>query len=151
MRISLILLPLLFLIGCTGSDDAAPAAEDDAPATTMEAEATPADFAGTWGLTATLEGAAEPVPVTIVGAEDGTFTMSLQEREPLAMEATMSGDSLVLVSPEYESVLRDGVMVSTRSAVVLVGERMTGELTATYRTSEGTEVVSGTIEGERGM
>jgi hypothetical protein len=34
---------------------------------------------------------------------------------------------------------------------VLVAGRMVGELTATYRTSEGTEVVSGTIEGDRGM
>jgi hypothetical protein len=151
MRASLILLSLLFPIGCAGGDDAAPAADADAPATTMEAAATPADFAGTWGLTAMLEGTAEPVPVTIVGTEDGTFTLSLQEREPLALEVSMAGDSLVLVSPEYESVLRDGVMVSTRSAVVLVAGRMVGELTATYRTSEGTEVVSGTIEGDRGM
>lgn len=151
MRVSLILPSLLFLIGCTGGDDAAPATEDEAPATTMEAEATPADFAGTWELTAMLEGTDEPVPVTIAGTEDGSFTMSLQERDPLPMEATMSGDSLVLVSPEYESVIQDGVMVSTRSAVVLVGERLVGELTATYRTPEGTEVVPGTIEGERGM
>jgi hypothetical protein len=151
MRAPLILLFLLVPIGCAGGDDAEPAAEDDAPATTMEAAVTPADFAGTWELTARLEGTAEPVPVTIVGTEDGTFTMSLQERELLTMEVTMSGDSLVLVSPEYESVLRDGVMVSTRSAAVLVGDRMVGEITATYRTSEGTEVVSGTMEGERGM
>ena len=67
----------------------------------------------------------------------------------MAVQVSMSGDSLVMMVPEYESVIRDGVMVSTRPAVVVDGDQMMGTLTATYRTAEGEEVVPGTITGSR--
>lgn len=150
MRTCTALIAVAFLAAC-GSGADAPA--DDAPmeeaAETMEAAPTMADFAGTWELTATLEGADAPVPVRIEGTADGAWTMYLQDREPMAAEAMMMGDSLVMQIAPYESVLRDGVMVSTRSAVVVDGDRMTGNLVATYQTPEGEEVVSGTMEGAR--
>lgn len=153
MRVPIYLFTFLLIAGCGGGEEAADAMPEEAP-TEMEMEVagpTLADFAGTWETTATLEGAPDPVPVTIEGTADGAFTMVLEGRDPMTLEASMSGDSLVLVSPEYESVIRDGVTVSTRTAAVMEDGRMTGKLVATYQTAEGTEEVSGTIEGTRGM
>ena len=152
MRVITCLFTLLLIAGCGGGEDASMADEmpEEAPAE-MEEGPTPADFAGTWTLETMLEGTPDPVPSTIEGTEDGTFTMMLEGREPMTMEASMSGDSLVLVSPEYESVIRDGVMVTVRTAAVAEDGRMMGKLLATYQTEEGTEEVTGTIEGTRGM
>jgi hypothetical protein len=52
--------------------------------------------------------------------------------------------------PEYESVIREGVTVSTRTAAVVDGDMMMGSLTATYLSADGTELVGGTMEGTRG-
>lgn len=151
MRVVICLFTLLLIAGCGGGEDASDAMPEEAPAE-MEMEGpTVADFAGTWTLETTLEGTPEPVPSTIEGTADGTFTMMLEGREPMTMEASMSGDSLVLVSPPYESVLRDGVMVTVRTAAVVENDRMMGKLLATYQTDEGTEEVTGTVEGSRGM
>jgi hypothetical protein len=59
------------------------------------------------------------------------------------------GDSLILDSAEYESILRAGVRVTTRTAVVRSGAELVGNLTATYKTSSGDEVVTGTIRSTR--
>lgn len=152
MRVPTCLFTLLLIAGCGGGEEApsSDAMPEEAPPE-MEMGPTLADFAGTWTLETTLEGTPEPVPSTIEGTADGTFTMMLEGRDPMTMEASMSGDSLVLVSPEYESVLRDGVVVTVRTAAVAEDGRMTGKLLATYQTAEGTEEVTGTVEGTRGM
>lgn len=143
MRKIATLLTLAFLAACGGGEDAA-------PAETMEAAPSMADFTGTWTLTANLEGTPDPVPVTIEGTADGTFIMTLPDRDPMTAQVSMSGDSLVMILPPYESVIRDGVMVSTRSAVVVDGDQMMGTLVATYQGPEGEETVPGTIAGSRG-
>ena len=149
------LLVLATMTACGGAKDATkdttaavtPAA---APATAATAAAkTPADFAGTWQMTANLTGAAKPVPGTLVGTPDGKFTLSLEGRPNIAETTSMSGDSLVNVSAEYESVLRKGVMVTVRTATVMSGDSMMGSMVATYKTPKGQEVVPGTFNGTR--
>jgi hypothetical protein len=148
MRIFLGLAAVALLTACGGGEDAP--AMDEAPAT-EPAAVTMADFAGTWQNTAMLEGTPDPVSTTLSGSDDGMeWTMTLEGRDPVAMTASMSGDSLVLVSEPYESILRDGVTVTVRTAGTLVDGRMIGSLVATYTTPDGEEVVRGTIEGTRG-
>jgi hypothetical protein len=53
------------------------------------------------------------------------------------------------VSAEYESVIRAGVMVTVRTAAVRSGEELVGNLTATYKSATGEEVVNGTIRSTR--
>ncbi len=109
-----------------------------------------ADFAGTWQNSATLTGVADPVASTMSGTAAGTdWTMTLEGRPAIPMTVSVVGDSLIAVSAEYESILRPGVMVTTRTAAVLRDGMMTGNLTATYRTAAGEEVVTGTITGTR--
>lgn len=149
MRILSTLLVVTLVAACGGEADEAPAEESAAP--TMEAEGpSMADLAGTWNAMAMLDGVEEPVASEIVVAENGTWIMTLTDRDPMMMDMSMSGDSTVLTSPEYESVIREGVMVTVRTALVFDGDNMMGTLQATYRTPEGTEIVGGTLEGSRG-
>jgi hypothetical protein len=154
MRTAQALLVVSMLSACAGGDtaaDSAAAAESAAAAAAPAAPAGPtvADFAGTWTTSATLTGVANPVPSTLTVNADGTASMSLEGRPNIAVTTSISGDSLVVESAEYESVLRKGVMVTTRTASVMSGNTMNGNMTATYKTPAGSEVVTGTITGTR--
>lgn len=151
MRITASFLTLLFLIACGGGEDAAPADEPmEEAAAPAEAAPTVADFAGTWQGQAMLEGTAEPVPYTLAGSASASdWTMTLEGRDPIPLTVSMSGDSLVTRTAPYESVLREGVMVTVRTAGVLQDGRMVGRLVATYAMPDGEEVVTGTTQATR--
>ena len=145
------LFTLLLLAACGGAEDSASAADEAAEAAPEMAEAPAislADFAGTWTFMTTMEGTEDPVPSTIIGSEDGSeWSMTLEGRDPVPMTASMSGDSIVLVSDAFESILREGVIVTVRSAVVPTDGGLAGNMTATYQTPEGEEVVTGSTTG----
>jgi hypothetical protein len=134
------LLVVVFLVACGPSErEAAPL-----PGPTI------ADFAGTWESMVTLEGVDDPVPSRMMGSEDGTdWALLVEGRDPIALRVSMSGDSLVAESEEYESILRPGVATRVRTAGVLVNGRLVGNVTVTYQTPAGAEVVRGTIQGTR--
>jgi hypothetical protein len=152
-RITTSLLLLATITACGGSkeapaDSVAAAPAMEAPA--MAAAPTVASFAGTWQLTATLAGVEKPVMSTLTSTPDGaSWTLSLEGRPNVPITASISGDSLVAVTAEYESVLRKGVMVVTRTASVIKDGALVGNMTATYKTPAGEEVVAGTIAGTR--
>jgi hypothetical protein len=75
--------------------------------------------------------------------------MNLAGRDPIPLQASVVGDSLIAVSAEYESILRAGVRVTTRTAGVRSGADLVGTLTATYKTASGDEVVMGTFRSTR--
>ena len=140
MRTTPLLLMAVVLTACGGSEEAQPAPAEG-PAV--------ADFGGTWQITATLDGVADPVPSVMSCSDDGSCTMTLPDREPMTFQVSMTGDSLVGETAEYESILRDGVMVSIRTAMVRQGDGVTGKMLASYRTDDGTELVNGTMTGTR--
>jgi hypothetical protein len=152
MRFAPAVLAAVLLVGCAPDEEAppaeAPAMEEAAPAAAPAMQL--ADFAGTWQNTATLEGVADPVASTMTGTAAGNdWTMSLEGRPNIPMTVSVQGDSLIAESAEYESILRAGVMVRTRTASVLQNGELVGNLTATYKTQAGEEVVKGTIRGTR--
>ena len=144
----------VLMVGCGEQDQ--PAMEDtepameEAPAETMEAT-TFADFAGTWDAYAYME-SGDTVPHTLIATSsaDG-WMIDLPERDPMAMDVTLVGDSVVSEIGPYESVLREGVMVTVRSVTHLEGDELVGTMTATYQDDEGETVVNGTVRGTRGM
>lgn len=75
--------------------------------------------------------------------------MNLAGRDPIPLQASVVGDSLIAVSAEYESILRPGVRVTTRTAAARSGADLVGTLTATYKTASGDEVVTGTFRSTR--
>ena len=109
-----------------------------------------ADFAGSWDAVTTLDGAPDPVASRLASTpQGGGWTMTLEGREPVPMRVSMAGDSLVLISEPYESVVRTKLQVQVRTAAVLVEGGMQGKVIATYNSPDGQEVVMGTIRGSR--
>ena len=147
------LFTLLLLTACGGAEESTPAADEAAEAAPEMVEAPAislADFAGTWTFMTTMEGTEDPVPSTIIGSADGSeWSMTLEGRDPIPMTASMSGDSIVLLSESFESILREGVIVTVRSAVVPADGGLVGNMTATYQTPEGEEIVTGATTGTR--
>lgn len=148
MRTPAALLALPLVVGCGGSDRP-PSAEVLAGDVSSAATPSLADFHGSWLLHAHANETPDPVIVRLGGSAEAGWTMVMEGRQPMAVEASLAGDSLILVTPEYESVLLEGVMVSTRTAVTLRGGRMVGRIVAIYRAPDGEEVIVGSIDGDR--
>jgi hypothetical protein len=156
MRAAQSLVVLSLLAACAGDKsaaaDSAAGASTAAAAAAAAAPAAPtlASFAGTWNMMSTLTGVEKPVPSTMTVSPDGsTLSLSLEGRPNVGMTGSMSGDSLITQSAEYESVLRKGVMVTVRTATVMTNGALAGNMIATYKTPTGQEVVNGTITGTR--
>ena len=138
MRAIALLLTAAVLTACA-------AKEEEAPAPAPPAAPTLADFAGTWNTKAVLEGTADTVMSTLTGTADAaSWTMSLEGRPNIPLTVSIVGDSLVIQSAEYESVLRKGVMVTVRTASLMSNGALVGNLVATYKTPTGEQVVKGT-------
>ena len=142
MRFAVALLAVAAVTACAAKEE--PAADSAAPAAAAAAP-TVADFAGTWNTKSVLEGSPDTVASTMTGTADGTWTMSLEGRPNIPLTVSVSGDSLIAQSAEYESILRKGVQVTVRTAGVRSGDTMTGNLVATYKTASGEQVVNGTF------
>jgi hypothetical protein len=108
-----------------------------------------ADFAGTWQVATVLEGTPDTVRSTMTGTADGVWTLSLEGRPNIPLTVTVAGDSLIAESAEYESILRQGVMVTIRTASVMSGGTLNGIVRATYKTPTGEQVVNGTTTATR--
>jgi hypothetical protein len=142
MRFAVALLAVATVTACAAKEE--PAADTAAPAAAAAAP-TVADFAGTWNTASVLEGTPDTVKSTLMGTADGSWSMSLEGRQNIPLTVSISGDSLIAQSAEYESVLRKGVMVTVRTAGVRSGDMMTGKLVATYKTPSGEQIVNGTF------
>lgn len=109
-----------------------------------------ADFAGAWDGLSTMTGTPDPVPARFASTpQGGGWTMTFEGRDPVAMRVSLAGDSLILVSEPYASVLRDNVQVQVRVAAVLQDGALAGKVIATYDTPDGQEVVMGTLQATR--
>ena len=143
MRFAVALLAVAVVTACAAKEDEA-AVDTPGPAAATAAP-TIADFAGTWNSKAVLEGTPDSVPSTLTVMADGTGHMTLEGRPNIPVTLSISGDSLVTQSEEYESILRKGVRVTVRTAGVRSGDTMSGTLVATYKAATGEQVVNGTI------
>jgi hypothetical protein len=135
------------LVACGGGDYAADDAEGMASGITL------AQVAGTWNLTGTLATAETTIIEYSVVATDSEagWILNLPGRDPVAIRiVAIEGDSIVGEAGPFESILREGVMVTTRTVLRLHGEMLMGTLDATYDT-EPVVTVPGTFEGTRGM
>jgi hypothetical protein len=143
MRRPIALAATLALAGC-GAEEPAPEPAPPPPPPSFT------DFAGHWNVISRLEGAADSVPSVMTSRPDGGgWMLSLEDRDSIPMRASLSGDSLVLLSAPYQSVLRERVTVQVRTASVLVNGALQGRLVATYNYPDSQQVVVGTISGTR--
>src|SRR5687767_3711232 len=150
-RLLMLALTGAALAACAEGADEADETAADTTAVVEEAPAlTQADLAGTWNMTsvpATGPDTTATVYTTDVTAD--SWTMNLPDRDPIVAVTSVSGDSIVVDAGPYESVRRDGQMVTTRAVLRLDGDRLVGQTVATYDTGGDDSVLILNTEGTR--
>ena len=118
----------------------------------MEATISLADVAGVWSMQALPEVGDSVIVTYEMVATDNTegWTFTFPDREPIPVQVVaVEGDSIIVDTGPYESALREGVMVSTRSVVRLQNGNLTGTFVARYETTEPDSVLRGRQRGTR--
>jgi hypothetical protein len=86
----------------------------------------------------------------VASADPAGWSFTFPGRDPIPLRvAATEGDSIVLDAGPYESALRQGVQVSTRSVFRLVNGELVGTTVARYATSSPDSVLTGHLHGTR--
>jgi hypothetical protein len=147
MRSSIVLCIAAIAFGCSSAEEQPVEDQPAAPATVSLA-----DLAGTWTITAMAE-SSDSVLITYelnaTATSDG-WTSTLPGREPMPVRVVMvDSDSVVAEAGPFESALRPGVMVTTRTVARLQGDMLVGTLVARYGGDGADSVMSGRLHGMR--
>jgi hypothetical protein len=144
-----VLLSAVLVAGCARSEQQA---EETAEQAAAPAAIALADLAGTWNVNSmSRETDSVLTTYTLVATADTTgWMVTFPGRQPLPARVVMvHADSVVVEVGPYESVLRPGMMVSTRSVSRLVDGKMVGLFEAHYQTATADSVLLGKHEGVR--
>jgi hypothetical protein len=142
------------LVGCSKPKEE-PAM--DAAASPPETPAAPApialaDIAGKWNVRTMAEsGDSALVTYELVASGDTSgWSLNFPKRKPVPMRVVaVAGDSIVTEAGPFESVLRKGIKVTTRSVNRLQDGKLVGTTTAHYATSGADSVRNLRFEGTR--
>lgn len=148
MRRCLVLGFGLLLPGCQ-SEPAEDATELPADTVAASPAISLGDIAGTWDMRYVPESGDTTVTSSQIRVTADGWTLLLADRDPIVGAVMTSGDSIVVVEGPYESVRRDGVMVTTHSVYRLEGDRLVGTVVARYPTSGADSVLVLRSEGRR--
>jgi hypothetical protein len=144
----------LALVACSPSDDAATTdtAAGAVAATTPSATISLADIAGRWTVRAVPETGDTTAVVSQLNtsADTAGWTTTLPNRPPVTTRVVLvDGDSVVTENGPYESVLRKGVQVTTRSVFRLRDGKLVGTTVARYSTTGADSVLRLRTEATR--
>ena len=144
-------LPLfaaLLLMGC--AQEATEEAIDEAADTTAVEGISLADLAGTWNMRTTSTDPADTlVNEYQIVVDDASWTMLFPDRDPVSATAVVDGDNIITDSEPFESVRLPGTMVTTHTVFHLEGDRLVGDVTATWQMASGDSVGQLRSEGTR--
>lgn len=134
------------LVACGGGGD------DSGRRGAVGADISLADVAGSWDMVGRMATGSEPTSITYTltatDSEEG-WTLHLPEREPIAITIlAVDADSIVGETAQFESILREGVMVTTRTVLRLRNGTLAGTMVATYDT-DPVETLPGRFRGRR--
>jgi hypothetical protein len=145
-----ILLCVVAIAGGCAPGEEQPAQEQPAAAPTGSL----ADLAGTWMVTA-MDPSSDSVLITYelnATATSEGWTSTLPGREPMPVRVILvDGDSVVAEAGPFESALRPGGTVTTRTVIRLQGDMLTGTMVARYGTERADSVLTGRLHGMRKM
>jgi hypothetical protein len=136
MRSAFVLGLVTLAIGCGSAD---------------RSSATLAAMAGTWQVRG-LDAAGDSIISYRVtgGTETSGWTVQLPGRDPMvARVVAVQGDSVVTESGPFESALRPGVQVTTRSTFRLSGDSLVGSVVAHYSGGGPDSVINFRLIGVR--
>ena len=151
-----VLLSCLTVLACGRSENRA---ASDTAAGAVAASATAAsqpisltDVAGRWTVRAVREtGDTTPILSQLnAGGDTSGWTTTLPNRPPTATRViAVAGDSIVTENGPYESVLRKGVQVTTRSVMRLRDDKLVGYTVAHYAAAGADSVLRLRTEATR--
>jgi len=141
MRVLAVTASAVLLVGCAKTEKP-PVADSPAATPAAAAPAPPpalslASLAGKWTQQTSREGS-DSVLVTstvVATADPAGWTMTLPGRPTVPMKVTVDGDSLIVSSGPFESVLRKGVQVTTNGVLRMQGDKLVGLTIAHYKTA----------------
>jgi hypothetical protein len=142
------------VVGCAKSDQGAvdtSAAATPAPAPAPKTIAL-ADVAGKWNVKGTNEAGDSTVVTYVFTATGDTsgWSITFPNRRPVPVHVVaVAGDSIVIASGPYESVLRKGVQVTTTGPIRMQDGKLLGNITARYKTKRADSVRIIRTEGVR--
>lgn len=136
-------------LGCQSEPAEEPA--EELPADTVAAAPTIslADVVGTWDVRAVPVSGDTTASVAQMVVTPESWTMMMADRDPVEGVVTVSGDSVIVDHGPYESIRREGLMVTSHSVYRLEGDRLVGTMVAHYETAEPDSVLTLTLEGVR--
>ncbi|HJR36565.1 MAG TPA: hypothetical protein VJ817_16530 [Gemmatimonadales bacterium] len=151
MRFFVSLCCAAVVAGC-GTDDAPPAQDTTAVAAAMPAPISLAEVAGRWTVRTMAENSDSVLvtsEMTVTADTSGWMTM-IPGRPAMATRVIeVAGDSIVTEFGPFESVLRPGVQVTTRSVMRLRDGKLVGHLMARYATTGADSVARLRLEATR--
>jgi hypothetical protein len=150
MRRLALVLSTLILAACAKKEAPAPPPPPPAPPP-APAPINLASIAGMWNFKV-MPATGDSVLTTytlVVTADTTGWIMTLPKRKPMTLHVTVSGDSVMADAPQYESVLRKGVKVTTNSVFHVVGDKLMGTTMAHYTVTGPDSLVALRGEGTR--
>jgi hypothetical protein len=144
------------LVGCSKPKEE-PAMDTTAAAPETTAAPAPAalalaDVAGNWNVR-TMNESGDSTLLTfemVASADTSGWSFHFPKRDPVPVRVVaVDGDSIVTEAGPYESMLRKGTKVSTRTVNRLVDGKLVGVTTAHYATSGADSVLTLRFEGTR--
>ena len=139
----------LFLLGCAqeGTEEAT---EEMADTTAMAEGISLANLAGTWNMATT---STDPADTAVnqyqIVVDEAGWTLHFPDRDPVPATAVVEGENVITDTQPFESVRRPGTMVTTHTVFHMEGDRLVGDVTATWRTAAGDSVAQLRTEGTR--
>jgi hypothetical protein len=144
-----VVLGAVMLIACAPSAEQAGEAADTTAA--VPAALSAADLAGTWTVE-TMPLGADSVLVTshlVANSTTDGWMLHIPGRDSIPVRVAMDADSVIMDMGPFPSVLREGVMVSTRNVARLQNGMLTGMMSATYAGGAADSVVTFRSRGTR--
>ena len=130
----------------------APAAATAAPADAAPATLSLADLAGTWKVHSVVEGNDKVTldyDLVATGERSG-WTINRSGRDPIPVRVVaVEGDSIVTEAGPFESLIRKGVQVQSRTVMRMEDGKLKGTTTAHYQVSTADSVTRLSIEATR--
>ena len=111
-----------------------------------------ADVAGTWNMRSVPASGSDTTPTNyVLTATNSTtgWTITLPGRKPMAIQVVAEGDSVVTTTPQYASVRRKGIQVTTNGVLRLQNGDLVGQTKAHYRVKTADSVMLMYTSGTR--
>jgi hypothetical protein len=141
-------LVALLLLGC--AQEATEEATDEAADTTAAEGISLANLAGTWNMTTrSLDPSDTFVNEYQVVIDEAGWTIHFPDRDPVPATAVVEGENVITDAGPFESVRIPGTMVTTHTVFRMEGDRLVGDVTATWQTAAGDSVGQLRTEGTR--